>query len=257
MPVHDWTRVKAGIFHDFHHDWITMLKRALNAGLLPAGYYALAEQVAGGLGPDVLTLDVTPPGPPRAQGNTQAPPAPPAGIALASAPPKVRFTAAAEMDQYARRRSRVAIRHSSGHEVVALIEIVSPGNKASRHLLRAFVEKAVEVLEAGVHLLVADLFPPGPRDPEGIHAAIWSEIGDDGFQLPPDKPLTLASYAAGPLKRAFIEPAAVGDVLPDMPLFLQPESYVPVPLEATYQSAWEGVPKFWRDQLQPSGPPLP
>jgi hypothetical protein len=69
--------------------------------------------------------------------------------------------------------------------------------------------------------------------------------------------LTRASYSAGPLKRAFIEPVAVGDVLPDMPLFLQPESYVAVPLAATYQSAWEGVPQFWRDQLQPSGPPTP
>lgn len=30
MPIHDWTKVNAGIFHDFHHDWITMIKRALN-----------------------------------------------------------------------------------------------------------------------------------------------------------------------------------------------------------------------------------
>src|SRR5438309_561880 len=21
MPIHDWTRVEAGIFHDFHHSW--------------------------------------------------------------------------------------------------------------------------------------------------------------------------------------------------------------------------------------------
>jgi hypothetical protein len=23
MPIHDWTRVEPGIFHAFHHDWIT------------------------------------------------------------------------------------------------------------------------------------------------------------------------------------------------------------------------------------------
>jgi hypothetical protein len=74
MPVHDWTRVNAGIFHDFHHDWITMLKRALNAGRLPAGYYALAEQIAGGLGPDVPTLDFTLPGPPRRRAARRPPP---------------------------------------------------------------------------------------------------------------------------------------------------------------------------------------
>jgi hypothetical protein len=159
------------------------------------------------------------------------------------------------MDLYARRRHRVVIRHSSGHDVVAMIEIVSPGNKASRHMLHSFVDKAVEVLEAGVHLLIVDLFPPGPRDPQGIHAAIWSEIEGEAFQLPPDKPLTLASYSAGPLKRAFIEPVAVGDVLPEMPLFLEPEFYVHVPLAGTYQAAWEGVPQFWRERLEPTGPP--
>jgi len=46
--------IEAGIFHAFHHDWITDISRALNGGLLPAAYYALPEQIAGGLGPDVL-----------------------------------------------------------------------------------------------------------------------------------------------------------------------------------------------------------
>jgi hypothetical protein len=48
---------------------------------------------------------------------------------------------------------------------------------------------------------------------------------------------------------AFIEPVAVGDALPEMPLFLTPQTYVPVPLEATYQSAWEGMPAYWRNVL--------
>ena len=56
VPIHDWTRVDAGIFHAFHHDWITELARALNRGLLPADYYALPEQHAAGFGPDVLTF---------------------------------------------------------------------------------------------------------------------------------------------------------------------------------------------------------
>ena len=102
-----------------------MLKRALNDGRLPAGYYALAEQIAGGLGPDVLTLDVTPSSGADAgtNGPSSAPTTAPAGIALATAPPPVQFTAAAEMDHYARKRNRVVIRHSSGHRVVALLEV--------------------------------------------------------------------------------------------------------------------------------------
>ncbi len=50
MPVHDWTRVIAGTFHDFHHEWIMAIKRTLNSGLLPSEYYAMAEQITGGLG---------------------------------------------------------------------------------------------------------------------------------------------------------------------------------------------------------------
>jgi hypothetical protein len=252
MPIHDWTRVEAGIFHDFHHEWISTLKHALNDGVLPPTYYALAEQTAGGLHPDVLALERTRPGDSSAGNDSPEASARNGGIALATVPPRVRFTASAELEVYARKRNRIAIRHVSDDRVIALLEIVSPGNKASRHALRAFVEKALEFLEAGIHLLVLDLFPPGPRDPQGIHAALWSEILDDGFQLPPDKPLTLASYSAGYVKRAFVEPVAVGDELPPMPLFLEAEVYVSVPLEATYQAAFAAVPKRWRDVLGPS-----
>jgi hypothetical protein len=83
MPVHDWTRVTAGIFHDFHHTWITEVKRALNSGLLPPDHYALAEQIAGGLGPDVLTLQ----GPTLNGSSKNADVSGGRCIALAAAPP--------------------------------------------------------------------------------------------------------------------------------------------------------------------------
>jgi hypothetical protein len=222
----------------------------LNAGLLPPDYYALAEQIAGGLGPDVLTLESVRAEPARADDDeTRTGSGGGNSVALTAVPPKVRFTATAEPETYARRRSRIAIRHSTGDQVVAMLEIVSPGNKGSRHALRSFVEKAVELLDAGIHLLVVDLFPPGPRDPQGIHGAIWSEIVDDDFQLPAGQPLTLVAYSAGEVKRAFIEPVAAGADLPDMPLFLEPDRYVPVPLEETYQSAFDAVPKRWQREL--------
>jgi hypothetical protein len=61
--------------------------------------------------------------------------------------------------------------------------------------------------------------------------------------------LTCVAYVGGPGAEAFIEPLGFGDALPDMPLFLTPEVYVPVPLEATYQAAWDGMPAYWRDVL--------
>ena len=78
-----------------------------------------------------------------------------------------------------------------------MVEIVSPGNKASKNELRTFVEKTSKLIAQGVHLLVIDLFPPSKRDPQGIHKAIWDEFVEEDFALPADQRLTLAAYDAG------------------------------------------------------------
>lgn len=244
MPVHDWTRIDAGIFHAFHHDWITDISRTLNRGLLPSDYYALPEQIAGGLGPDVLTLR-------RPNGNGVPPNAdlPGGSVALAVAPPKVRIRMGSEANRYAAKAKTVTIRHVSDHKVVAMIELVSPGNKNNQNGLNAFVRKAREALSAGIHLLLIDLFPPSSRDPQGIHGAVWGEDCGPDYVVPQDKPLTCVAYIGGPAAEAFIEWVGVGDSLPDMPLFLTPDVYILVPLATTYQTAWEGMPAYWREVL--------
>ena len=60
----------------------------------------------------------------------------------------------------------------------------------------------------------------------------------------------MVAYTAGMERRAFIDPIAVGTALPDMPLFLRPPGHVMVPLEATYKTAFEGVPERWRRELR-------
>jgi hypothetical protein len=62
--------------------------------------------------------------------------------------------------------------------------------------------------------------------------------------------LALASYAAGPVVKIYLEHASVGAILPAMPLFLRPDRYIDVPLETTYQKAYRGVPAFWREVLE-------
>ena len=131
-----------------------------------------------------------------------------------------------------------------------MVEIISPGNKAGRKAFRAFLDKACDLLENKIHLLIVDLFPPGRRDPDGIHAAIWQELLDDAEYHPPaNKPLTLAAYESDLVVKAFVEPVAVGDVLPSMPLILEPGGAVQVPLETTYQAAWQAVPRRWQSVL--------
>lgn len=154
---------------------------------------------------------------------------------------------------YTRKASRVTVRHHHG-QIIAMIEIVSPGNKASKAELGAFVEKTSDLIERGIHLLVIDLFPPTKRDPQGIHKLIWDELEEAEFELPDDKPLTLAAYEADPDWVAYVEPVAAGDVLPDMPLFLGPGFYVPAPLEATYQTTWRVFPAPLKHLLErPTG----
>ena len=211
MPIHDWSRVNANLFHHFHQSWTVNIANSLNSGLLPKRYSALIERHSATLGVGVQEILA-------ALGN------------------------------------RIAIRHPLGR-VICVIEIVSPGNKGSRAALRSFVEKAVDLLRHGVHLLIVDLFPPSVRDPQGIHKAIWDEFEDQPFELPPDKPLTLAAYVADVPKTAYVEPVGVGDVLPDMPAYLDPDSYVPAPLEATYQAAWASCPEDMREVVE-RGEPL-
>ena len=80
------------------------------------------------------------------------------------------------------------IRHSSNDRIVALIEVLSPGNKSSRAAFRAFLDKATAALTQGCHLLLIDLLPPTPRDPQGIHGGVWSELGDDSYAAPRKSP---------------------------------------------------------------------
>ena len=250
MPIHDWTSVSAGTFHDFHHAWIAELRRTLNAGMLPPDYYALAEQVANQIVPDVLTLqdmsgDGGRSGPAVWAGSDGG-----GGLAVATRPPRVSVSdTASEAMLLAARRKRIVIRHQTGDRIVALIEVVSPGNKEKRGAVEAFVDKAVGALDEGYHLLILDLLPPRSGDPRGMHGAIWSRLGGT-YEPPADKRLTLAAYAVDGPVTCYVEPAAVGDELIEMPLFLNPGHYVNVPLEATYLAAYEGVPRRWKRVIE-------
>src|SRR5947209_18324860 len=101
MPIHDWTRVDAGLFHAFHHDSITILSHALNTGVLPPDYYALPEQSIRGPVPDVLTLELSEG---REESNGTA-----TGLAVTTAPPRARLVRRAEETIYVRKLDRIPV----------------------------------------------------------------------------------------------------------------------------------------------------
>lgn len=195
--------------------------------------------------PDVVTLETG-----SDWLNLESDPA--GGTAIAQAPPTVSLSQIADEEElYAKRRNRVTIRHSFGDTVVAYIEIVSSGNKSSTKRLQQFVDKAYDALEQGIHLLIVDPYPPGSLDTQGIHGAIWHEVDmKSPFTFPDERDRTAVAYQAVRPAVAWIEPMAVGKPLPEMPVFITPDRYVTLPLEASYVHAYEAVPQRWRKLLE-------
>ena len=246
MPIHDWSRIPSGLFHDFHQTWSIQIKLALNAGILPKGISALVEQRSGPRESDVLAIES------RSKslrfGND-------GGVATMT-PPVTRFVGRTTKQIYATRANRIVVKHHLGR-TIAVIEIVSPGNKDSRAALRDFVDKTIDFLRTGIHVFVIDLFPPTPRDPLGLHKVIWDEIEEKDFALPEGKDRILASYETGGVRACYVEPVGVGDILPDMPLFLANDWHVPVPLESTYQATWDASPEDFRLAVETGVMPEP
>jgi hypothetical protein len=177
MPLHDWTRVPPGLFHDFHQSWSIRITDALNAGCLPKGVAALVEPRIGPRESDVLAIE-------RKTGLGMD--AAREGGVLTLERPVTRIVRQSSKEIYAGRANRIVVRHHLGR-IIVVIEIVSPGNKDSRAALRDLTKPMIEFLRGGIHVLVIDLFPPAPRDPSGIHKAIWDEIEEEPFVFPSDK----------------------------------------------------------------------
>ena len=260
MPIHDWTRVDAGTWHTFHYRWVSEIERALNAGILPDGYYADPERPAPPAVPDVLTLqeassEIADDADDEFEDGDGSP-LDGGGVATATsvAAPRLSYRARATLDPDAMAllRRTIAVRHESGDRLVALLELASPANKDRRASVESFAGKAAAALGRGVHVSVVDLFPPRRHDaPAGLVGAVAEAIGLDAPDPPPAKPLMIGAFesAAGAVT-LHAEPLAVGDDPPDLPLFYRRGRWVAVPLAATYAAAWAATPRRWRAVIE-------
>jgi hypothetical protein len=248
MPMHDWTKVEAWVYHDFHTIYLVMLRHELNAKL-PAGYYAVAEQNLRTLGPDILALQTALPVPlEQPQPNIYTHDAlETAGILVADRAKKIPGF----------RQKRLTIRHSSNNRVVAILELVSRGNKESKSGIQQFTRKICHALEEGIHAVIIDPFPPSRLDPNGIHAIIWSRLT---ARPSATKNLTCCAISYESLMgedetyRSYIATFRPGDPLPDIPLFLNPGQAIILSLEAAYVKAYEEVLPQHREILERSEP---
>jgi hypothetical protein len=246
MPIHDWTRVTANVYHAFHNAWITHLSEALNRGILPEGFYALGDQKIQLTEPDVIALSSSNGRPTTGSG----------GAAVLTAP-SVGLESEARPARRLPKQRRIKIHRQGDDSVVAVVEITSPSNKDRGGSVRRIAEKVAAYLDSGVHALVIDVLPPTNHDPRGIPGAVWEYFARKKSHTPSEeKPLTLAAYRSHTSwVEAFLEPTAVGRTLFPMPLYLTTELAVPAPLEESYSAAFQGMPLHFRALLDAAPAP--
>jgi hypothetical protein len=164
MPIHDWSRVGAGKFHHFRQSWLFRIAERLNTGVLPPAFYAAGERVEGALQRDM-----------------------------------VRRTVDEEESIYLWKKDHLAIRTADRDRLAALLEIVSPGNKASRREMERSVRRITSALQHGYHLLVIDLCLPSDFDPHGVHGAIW-DLGKPRYRISPWRTMARGGALSGTAK---------------------------------------------------------
>jgi hypothetical protein len=129
---------------------------------------------------------------------------------------------------------------AAGLTLVAVIELVSPGNKDRPAERRAFAAKCASYLAQGVSLIVVDVVT-------SRHANLHDDLMRF-LDAAPDRdfPVGVNLYAVAyrPVRRGereeidlWLRPLAVGEPLPTLPLRLTGDLFVAVDFEATYQEA--------------------
>ena len=227
MDLHDWSRVPDNVFHSFHYAWLYNLAGLLNDGALPEGYVARPEEYVGAYQSDVLALETEAGGSPVPEGGAPTP-------VLTLSPPLLAL----------RKQRRLAVYSARDERRIAVIEIVSPGNKDAAAKAGHFRRKVVDLLENGIHVVILDVLPATSACRRGFAADVARELGAAEDPPIPERcaasfevvldPLRLSLYARA------LEP---GRALPeDVPLFLAASRSIPLPLGASYRRAVEWLP---------------
>jgi hypothetical protein len=220
-------------WESFHGRWTAALADALNAGLLPTGYFAEMQVTLSRVEVDVPTLEG------RTNGVTSGASTPSVGgVATLAAPVWAPPAPALEMDAVFPGDMEVLVFSTeAGPTLVGAIELVSPGNKDRADARRAFAIKCLSYLQQGIGVVIVDIVTSRRAN---LHDEMAQLLLGEAPPFPGTPPLYAAAYRPlrrGEAQRIAVWPAAleVGQPLPVMPLWLRG---VPAPirvdLEATY-----------------------
>lgn len=219
-------------WESFHANWAGAIADALNQHLLPAGYFAEEHTHLGArIEIDVATYeDTTASASPRAGGTATLP------ARTWTPPAPTMIVPAAFPDTF----EVLVFQSEGGANLVAAIELVSPGNKDRDTRRRAFAIKCASYLCQGISLIVLDIVTSRQAN---LHNELMQLLGHgDAFALPEEVRLSAVAYrpvVRGGAEQIDVWPTAlaVGQVLPTLPLALNAELCLPLDLEAAYETA--------------------
>lgn len=224
-PHHHW--------ESFHSNWATRIADGI-AALLPPEFQVEEHTHAGpGFEIDVAAHErETSP-----QESVSAGPALATRVAPAYAPPVPDGTMpAAFPDTFEIRVFSTA----AGLTLVAVIELVSPGNKDRPAQRRAFAAKCASYLAQGVSLIVVDIVTNRHANLHNDLMSLMETAAD--LEFPPEAVLYAAAYR--PVRRGeqeeidlWLRRLAIGAPLPTLPLRLTGDLFVAVDFEMAYQEA--------------------
>ena len=232
MPLRDHFRPPLRVTHPwkgFHSAWANAITNQLNE-VLPEGYYAIPEVPLG----DQVEIDVATLEEERNSAQTGV------GVATAVwAPPRPLLAAVVDFP----RVHGVAVhifQDVGGPQLRAAIELVSPANKDRPRSRLTFAAKCVGYLERGVSVVVIDTVTTRQAN---LHAEIAQTL-EAASELAWEAPSRLYAVAyrtvavGGPIRvEAWPEALAVGEDLPTLPLWLNAQLSLPLPLESSYTAA--------------------
>jgi hypothetical protein len=219
-----------------HALWAAAIVARLNETVLPALYYAETQvHIGSRVEVDVATIERLSSGTSRSarpdngpvatlEAEVWAPPEPALVI------PGV-FPDEIEVQVFGMR---------TGAQLVAAIELVSPGNKDRPETRRAFAAKCSSYLQLGIGLVVVDVVTDRLIN---LHDELMQLMErPDAFAFPGAAPLYAVAYRparreAGDQIDCWPHPLGVGQALPTVPLALRGGPTLPLDLEATYTEA--------------------
>jgi hypothetical protein len=224
MPIidHFSPKVRAiSRFHSFYNAWATHIAADLNA-LLPENFIAEPNVQIGSLVEiDVQADELLDEDENLLVSRYQIP------AAMVSVPASFPD----EMEVY-------IVDLGAARRTVGVIEIVSPANKDRPQHRDTFIAKCLRLISQGISLVIVDIVTVRLFN---FHNELMRQLESKEGQLPEteEAPLYCSAYRYT-LNRedlrveCWAHPLSVGDVLPELPLFIRSEIAVPVRLEQTY-----------------------